>query len=87
MAWPFINLPFMPFGRALQARQDLLSWFQAAVETAKQQLSQGQGVPGILGSLVAAVDENGNRSADDRTACHKCFHNWQYCSWFQRCRV
>jgi hypothetical protein len=34
---------------------------QAAVDEARQQLAAGQAVPGILGSLVSAVDENGNR--------------------------
>ncbi|KIY92992.1 Cytochrome P450 26C1 [Monoraphidium neglectum] len=29
LAWPFIDLPFTPFGKALRARQELLDFFQA----------------------------------------------------------
>lgn len=34
---------------------------QAAVDEARLQLAAGHAVPGILGSLVSAVDEQGNR--------------------------
>lgn len=37
---------------------------QAAVDEARGQLAAGQHVPGILGSLVSAVDEEGNRLTD-----------------------
>eukprot|EP00882_Tetradesmus_deserticola_P020829 GHRQ01022513.1.p1 GENE.GHRQ01022513.1~~GHRQ01022513.1.p1 ORF type:complete len:200 (+),score=77.64 GHRQ01022513.1:33-632(+) len=39
---------------------------QAAVDEARQQLAAGQSVPGILGSLVSAVDEHGNRLTDEQ---------------------
>jgi hypothetical protein len=28
LAWPFIDLPFTPFGKAVRAKQELLDWFQ-----------------------------------------------------------
>ncbi|KAF6258855.1 cytochrome P450 [Scenedesmus sp. NREL 46B-D3] len=38
----------------------------AAVDEAREQLAAGQSVPGILGSLVSAVDEHGNRLTDEQ---------------------
>lgn len=40
-----------------------MSFFQIGVTKARQQLADGQDVPGVMGRLVAAVDEQGNRSA------------------------
>lgn len=60
-AWPFLDIPFTRFGRAMDARRDLLAWFAGAVADARAALDAGQAVPGILGSLVAATDEDGNR--------------------------
>lgn len=37
---------------------------QAAADEARAQLAAGQRVPGILGSLVSAVDEDGNKLTD-----------------------
>jgi hypothetical protein len=28
LAWPFIDLPWTPFGKAVRAKQQLLDWFQ-----------------------------------------------------------
>uniref|UniRef100_A0A383WDQ0 Cytochrome P450 n=1 Tax=Tetradesmus obliquus TaxID=3088 RepID=A0A383WDQ0_TETOB len=64
LAWPFIDLPWTPFGKAVAAKQQLLDFFQAAVDEARLQLAAGHAVPGILGSLVSAVDEQGNRLTD-----------------------
>ncbi|KAF6256199.1 cytochrome P450 [Scenedesmus sp. NREL 46B-D3] len=41
-------------------------WTGAAVDEAREQLAAGQSVPGILGSLVSAVDEHGNRLTDEQ---------------------
>lgn len=64
LAWPFIDLPFTPFGRARAARQQLLDFFQECVCEARSEMAAGRQVSGILGSLVAAVDENSNRLTD-----------------------
>jgi hypothetical protein len=39
----------------------LLLLLQSAVDDARVELAAGRAVPGILGSLVSAVDEHGNR--------------------------
>jgi hypothetical protein len=51
------------FCRALKARAELCSFFLQGCADARQQLAAGHEVPGILGRLVAAVDEQGNRCA------------------------
>jgi hypothetical protein len=60
LAWPFIDLPFTSFGKALAAQKELLAFFQEAVDETRAQVAAGREVPGILGSLVTAVDEDGN---------------------------
>lgn len=62
LAWPWLDIPFTPFARAMRARQAMIDQFQAATDEARQKLAAGQHVPGIIGSLVSAVDEEGNRS-------------------------
>lgn len=49
--------------RALKAKEELWSYFQASVTHARQQLAAGQHVPGVLGRLVEAQDEDGYRYA------------------------
>jgi hypothetical protein len=44
----------------MRAREALLAHFQEAVDAARAKLAAGQEVPGIIGSLTAAVDEEGN---------------------------
>jgi hypothetical protein len=61
--WPFLQLPFTRFGKAMAARQQLMEIFKAAIAETRELLQQGQQVPGILASLVSAVDEQGNRCA------------------------
>lgn len=46
--------------RALRARDELVGYFQAGITEARQQMAQGQELKGVLGRLVAAVDEEGN---------------------------
>lgn len=60
-SWPWINLPFTNYGRAMAARENMLAHVQAAVTAARQQLAAGQAVPAVLGEMVAAQDEEGNR--------------------------
>lgn len=38
---------------------------QGAVDEAREQVAAGKEVPGILGSLVSAVDESGNKLTDE----------------------
>lgn len=64
LAWPWLKIPFTPFAGAMRARQAMVNQFQQATEDARQKLAAGQFVPGIIGSLVAAVDEHDNRWAD-----------------------
>jgi cytochrome P450 len=59
--WPFLQLPFTRFGKAMAARQQLMDIFKAAIVETRELLQQGQQVPGILASLVSAVDDEGNR--------------------------
>lgn len=47
--------------RALRAREELVTYFQQGVTTARQQLAAGQELTGVLGRLVSAQDEEGNR--------------------------
>jgi len=47
--------------RALRAREELVAYFQQGVTTARQQLAAGQELTGMLGRLVSAQDEEGNR--------------------------
>eukprot|EP00878_Enallax_costatus_P041537 GHUV01048343.1.p1 GENE.GHUV01048343.1~~GHUV01048343.1.p1 ORF type:complete len:522 (+),score=119.33 GHUV01048343.1:83-1648(+) len=63
-AWPFINLPFTPYGRALRARGQLLEIYQQLLDDARQELAAGGAVQGVLGSLITAQDDDGNRLSD-----------------------
>lgn len=47
--------------RALAAREELVAYFQAGITAARQQLAEGQEVGGVLGRMVSAQDEEGNR--------------------------
>lgn len=47
--------------RALRAREELVAYFQAGITEARQQLAAGQEPGGVLGRLVSAEDEEGNR--------------------------
>jgi hypothetical protein len=49
--------------RSMNAKRELVAFFQEGVNNARQQLAAGQQVPGVLGRLVAAQDEEGNRCA------------------------
>jgi len=42
---------------------ELVAYFQQGVTTARQQLAAGQELTGVLGRLVSAQDEEGNRWA------------------------
>jgi cytochrome P450 len=59
--WPFLQLPFTRFGRAMAAREQLMEIFRAAIEETRGLLQQGQQVPGVLANLISAVDDEGNR--------------------------
>lgn len=64
-----LDLPFTAFGRSMRARNALLDHFQQAVTAARSKLAAGQQVPGIIGSLTAAVDEEGNRWVGFSSVC------------------
>lgn len=50
-----------PLCRALRARDELVAYFQAGITEARQQLAAGQEPSGVLGRLISAEDEEGNR--------------------------
>lgn len=55
------DLPFLPYGAAMRAREQLGVKIQAAIGAARAQAAAGQPPSGILGNLVSARDEQGNR--------------------------
>lgn len=63
LGWPYMELPFTPYGRAMAARQQLVAMFQEAVNGARVHLARGEALAGVVGSLVTAEDEEGNRCA------------------------
>lgn len=63
MAFPSLNLPFTPYWNSMRARDELIQLFQEEVDRARVEITAG-GAPaaeGILGDLILAVDEDGNR--------------------------
>lgn len=56
----------------MAARRKLVEQFQATVDEARQQLAAGQPVSGVIGSLITAQDENGNRR--ERLTCAGTLH-------------
>lgn len=64
--WPWVDLPFSPYSRALQARQQLVAECQAAVDAARAQAAAGEEVEGVIGSLVTASDATGCHLSDDQ---------------------
>lgn len=69
LAWPWLDIPFTPFARAMRAREEMIARFQQATEEARQMLASGKHAPGIIGSLVSAVDEEGNRYVIHLSLC------------------
>jgi cytochrome P450 len=61
LGWPYLELPFTPYGRAMAARRQLVGLFQEVVDEARSRLARGEEVAGVVGSLVKAEDEEGNR--------------------------
>lgn len=47
--------------RAIRARDELVSYFQAGITEARQQQARGQELKGVLGRMVSAQDKQGNR--------------------------
>jgi hypothetical protein len=72
LGWPYLELPFTPYGRAMAARRQLEVMFQDVVDEARGKLARGEALSGVVGSLVTAEDEEGNRWG----ACWQ----QQYCS-------
>ncbi|KAF6255323.1 cytochrome P450 [Scenedesmus sp. NREL 46B-D3] len=64
LGWPYMELPFTPYGRAMAARRQLVAMFQEAVNGARVHLARGEALAGVVGSLVTAEDEEGNRLTD-----------------------
>jgi hypothetical protein len=61
LGWPYLELPFTPYGRAMAARRQLVGMFQEVVDDARGRLARGEELSGVVGSLVKAEDEEGNR--------------------------
>jgi cytochrome P450 len=61
LAWPFLDIPFTPFAAAVAARKELLQEFSNAVEEARAALAAGQPQRSVVGMLLVAEDEQGNR--------------------------
>lgn len=61
LAWPWKEFPFSPYSAALRAREVMISRLQQAVTEARAKAAAGEDVPGILGRMIAAEDEDGNR--------------------------
>lgn len=53
--------PFTKFGKAMVARKQLMGCFRAAITETREQLQQGEEVPGVLAALIAATNEQWNR--------------------------
>eukprot|EP00879_Flechtneria_rotunda_P007705 GHRR01008078.1.p1 GENE.GHRR01008078.1~~GHRR01008078.1.p1 ORF type:complete len:426 (+),score=141.85 GHRR01008078.1:697-1974(+) len=66
LSWPWLDIPFTPFANAMAAKRKMLAHFQEATNAARDKLAAGQPVPGVLGILVAAKDEQGNRLTDQQ---------------------
>eukprot|EP00775_Hariotina_reticulata_P013035 gene13035-13164_t len=66
LAWPWLDIPFTPYAKAVRARAGLLSHFQEAVDAARTKIAAGQEVPGVIGQLVTAVDDQGNMLTDEQ---------------------
>lgn len=47
--------------RPLQAREVMIKHFQEATDEGRAKLAHSEEVPGLLGKLLTAVDEEGNR--------------------------
>ena len=60
-AWPFLDIPFSPFSKAMKARDQLQARFQSAIDLARAQAASGEQVEGVIRTLVECVDEEGNR--------------------------
>jgi hypothetical protein len=60
-AWPWLNIPFTPYAKALKARQTMIQHFQEATDAGRAKLARGEEVAGLLGILISSVDEEGNR--------------------------
>lgn len=63
LGWPYLELPFTPYGRAMAARRQLVGMFQEVVDEARGRLARGEELGGVVGSLVKAENEEGNRWA------------------------
>lgn len=63
-AWPFIDLPFTRYGKAVAARRFLLEENLGAVAAGRAKVAAGEAAPGVLGTLLAAVDDEGNGLTD-----------------------
>lgn len=60
-AWPWLNIPFTRFSKAIKARETMIRHFQEAADAGRAKLARGEEVPGLLGILLTSVDEEGNR--------------------------
>ncbi|MCU0496770.1 MAG: cytochrome P450 [Anaerolineae bacterium] len=57
-----INLPFLPFGKALKARKDFMNYLRPFVQKRRE---SGQHKADVLGTLLAARDSEGNGLSDE----------------------
>ncbi|KAI8474382.1 MAG: cytochrome P450 [Monoraphidium minutum] len=69
-AWPFLDLPFTRYGRAMNARRTLLQYFTDEVVADRARVDRGEDVAGLHGALLKAVDLRGERLTDDFLAAN-----------------
>jgi cytochrome P450 len=61
LAWPYLDLPFTSYSASMAARRGLVQEFSSAVEEARAAIAAGQPQRGVLGMLLTAQDEQGNK--------------------------
>ena len=64
-AFPRWNLPFLPYGRGLRARDELRGYLRGVVRSRREGEESEEGVVDALGLLVAARDEDGDALTED----------------------
>jgi hypothetical protein len=59
-SFPQMDLPFLPYGKAMSARRQLLDIFDRDMAAARAAAAEGRPVAGQLGIMISALDEDGN---------------------------
>jgi hypothetical protein len=61
LGWPYMDIPFTPYARGLEARRRLVEELMVAVEEVRAELAGGAAPRGVMGALLTAQDEAGNK--------------------------